>query len=58
LAKIVGKTWSPGMNAPFDPIASQLAQTNGVKVIVCNGYKLENLDNILEGREFFGTRIG
>lgn len=57
LRKIVGSKWNPGMNAPFDPVASQLAQQQGVKVIVCNGYDIQNLDNILEGKEFVGTTI-
>jgi uridylate kinase len=55
--KIVGKKWSPGMNQPFDPIASQLAKNHKVKVIVCKGYDLENVNNILGGKKFVGTLI-
>jgi uridylate kinase len=54
---IVGKRWKPGMRRPFDPIASKLAKENHVKVIVCKGHDLKNLDNILEGKEFTGTVI-
>jgi len=57
LIKIVGKKFSPGMNTPFDPIASQLAQKIGLKVIICNGHNLENLENVLEGKKFIGTII-
>jgi uridylate kinase len=54
---ITGKKFTPGMNVPFDPIASQLAQKIGIKVIVCDGRDLKNLDNIIEGKEFVGTTI-
>lgn len=57
LIGIVGKEWKPGMNAPFDPIAAQLAEKIGLKVIICDGRDLQNLDNILKGREFVGTVI-
>lgn len=54
---IVGNKWTPGLNMPFDPIASKLAKEIGIKVIVCNGRKLKNLDNIIEGKRFIGTII-
>lgn len=54
---IVGKKWVPGLNRPFDPIASQLARSLGLKVVICNGKNLENLDNILNGKKFVGTVI-
>jgi len=57
MAKIVGSEWEPGFNAPFDPVAAQLAQKIGLKVIVCDGRDLKNLDNVIEGREFVGTVI-
>ena len=31
MREIVGDKWSPGMNAPFDPIAAQKAQELGVE---------------------------
>jgi uridylate kinase len=55
--KIVGDKWDPGMNAPFDPIASKVAQEEGVEVAIMNGKKLENLENYLEGQKFTGTVI-
>ncbi len=57
MRKIVGSKWKPCLSAPFDPIASKLAQEIGLKVIICNGHNLENLDNIIEGRKFVGTVI-
>lgn len=55
--KIVGTTWSPGVNAPFDPIASQLAKKLALTVIIANGNNFKNLDNILNGEHFIGTMI-
>lgn len=56
--KIVGDKWDPGMNAPFDPVASSLAEKLGVEVIVMNGKPLDNLRNFLSGKDFKGTIIG
>jgi len=56
--KLVGDKWSPGMNAPFDPIASKLAQKWGMEVTIAAGKDLKNLKNILTGKKFKGTRIG
>ncbi len=55
--KLVGDTWDPGMNMPFDPIASKKAQELGLKVVIIKGENFENIKNALEGREFFGTTI-
>lgn len=54
---IVGDTWSPGMNLPFDPIASKLAQELGLTVKILNGKNLENLARALDGKPFAGTTI-
>ncbi len=54
---IVGNKWVPGMNAPFDPIASKEAASFGLKVIIANGKNLENLNKIFLGEEFIGTTI-
>jgi len=55
--KLVGDAWKPGMNAPFDPIASKLAQEVGVTVKILNGKNLKNLELALEGKPFVGTLI-
>ncbi|HUV47198.1 MAG TPA: UMP kinase [Candidatus Bathyarchaeia archaeon] len=57
MISILDNKWKPGLNAPFDPMASRLAKKLGLKVFVCNGRNLENLDNIIEGRKFVGTVI-
>lgn len=56
--KMVGNTWDPGMNAPFDPIASRLAQNAGIQAVLLNGTNLANLSNLLDGKSFIGTMIG
>lgn len=56
--KMVGNEWTPGMNTPFDPIASQLAEEKGIKVICAAGKNLENLAHILNDEDFLGTTIG
>lgn len=55
--KIVGDIWTPGMNVPFDPIASKLAQELGVTVKLLNGKDLVNLAKALDGKPFKGTTI-
>ena len=55
--KIVGDKWNPGLNAPFDPVASRLAEKLGLEVIIMNGKKLDNLENYLVGKKFKGTTI-
>lgn len=56
-SEIVGDQWIPGTNAPFDPVASQLAKKLGLTVIITNGNHFENLANILNGDNFKGTVI-
>ena len=56
--QIVGETWSPGKNVPFDPIASKQAQKMQLKVICADGRNIDNTIAILEGRSFEGTVIG
>ncbi len=55
---LVGERWTPGKNLPFDPIATSRAAEIGLSVIVAAGRDLPNLEAILEGRVFRGTRIG
>lgn len=55
--KIVGNTWDPGANLPFDPIASKLADKEGIEVAILNGEKLGNLKNYLYGKSYKGTII-
>ena len=55
--KIVGNRWDPGLNAPFDPVASKLAEKIKLEVIIAEGKNLENLKNILADKKFEGTVI-
>ena len=55
---MVGDEWVPGKNAPFDPIASKLAQEAGIKVICADGRNTTNTLAILNGEAFEGTVIG
>jgi len=55
--KIVGDRWDPGMNVPFDPVASKKAEQYGMTVVMLNGTNLKNLDELLSGRKFKGTVI-
>jgi len=55
--KLVGDEWTPGMNAPFDPVAARHAQELGLTTVILNGRNLENLQNYLEDKDFVGTII-
>lgn len=57
LRDLLPKDWTPGMHAPFDPIAAGMAEELGLEVIALNGKNLENLANYLDGKEFIGTVI-
>ena len=54
---IVGHSWVPGKNAPFDPMASELAQKLGLRVSILCGTNLETVKLALEGKPFPGTVI-
>ena len=54
---LIPAEWNPGLNSPFDPIASKMAQEHGLEVAIMNGKPIENLANYLDGKEFLGTTI-
>ncbi len=64
---MVGKEWIPGMNIPFDPIASQKAAELGIKAVILKGDDFKNLDNYFsalggsasggKNKKFIGTII-
>ncbi|MBI4437610.1 UMP kinase [Candidatus Uhrbacteria bacterium] len=56
--RLVGNTWDPGMNVPFDPVASRLAHHSGIRVAILNGKNISNLEGLLTGERFIGTVIG
>ncbi|WP_320127831.1 UMP kinase [uncultured Sphaerochaeta sp.] len=55
---MVGSTWTPGKNTPFDPIASKRASDLHMKVVCADGRNIENTMAILRGETFVGTVIG
>lgn len=55
--KIVGNKWIPGLNMPFDPIASKKADILNLRVVIMNGKKLANLKNLLDNNKTTGTVI-
>jgi len=55
--KLIGAKWIPGMNVPFDPIASKTARKCKMKVIITKGTDLKNMENILTNKKFKGTII-
>lgn len=55
--KIVGDKWDPGLNKPFDPVATKEAQRMRMRVVIMNGRGLKNLDSFLSGKKFRGTVI-
>ena len=54
---LVGDEWSPGLNAPFDPVAARLAQERNMEVVIMNGGDLDNVAHYLDGATFQGTVI-
>ena len=56
--KIIGNKWDPGLNLPFDPVASKLAEKLKLQVVLMNGKSLTNLKSFLSGKPYKGTVIG
>lgn len=53
---LIPKEWTPGLSAPFDPVASKIAQEQGISVAIL-GSSIKNLENYLHDKEFEGTII-
>lgn len=56
LRKLVGNKWSAGLNMPFDPIASKEAEKSKLSVAII-GKNLSNLEKLIKGKKFKGTKI-
>lgn len=54
---LIPKEWNPGLNTPFDPIASKMAEVEGMSVVIMNGKPIDNLAKCLNGEKFMGTVI-
>lgn len=57
LQQLVGDTWTPGLNMPFDPIAAKLATESNLTVKVVNGHNLAEVAKAIENQPFVGTII-
>lgn len=55
--KLIPKEWNPGLNTPFDPIASKIAEEENIEVVIMNGKPNENFAKYLNEEEFKGTVI-
>lgn len=55
--KIVGAEWTPGKNAPFDPVAAKKAEQIGLMVKFVKGTDLTEVSKALTGKSFSGTVI-
>ena len=55
--KLIPAEWVPGLNSPFDPTASKMAEAEGIEVIIMNGKPIDNLKKCLNGESFQGTVI-
>jgi uridylate kinase len=53
----ISSKWTPGSNTPFDPIASEMAEKEGMEVAFMSGHNLEGLNSYLNGESFTGTTI-
>jgi len=54
--KMVGTKWSPGLNAPFDPVASIHCMKSGIRVDII-GKDIKNIRRAILGNNFKGTTI-
>lgn len=57
MIEICGDKHTPGINAPFAPVACKFAMENKIKVIVLDGKDLDNLESCLDGKRFHGTTV-
>jgi len=55
--KLIPEDWNPGLNSPFDPIASKKAEELGLQVCIISGSNIENIKNCIDNLPFQGTII-
>lgn len=53
----IPNVWSPGANAPFDPVASRLAEQLNITVTVIKGTNLREVERALQRKGVSGTVI-
>jgi uridylate kinase len=49
--------WTPGLSAPFDPVAAREAELLGLEVVFINGHHLDEFRKYLAGEPFTGTVV-
>ena len=49
--------WDPGLNAPFDPVAAEQAEADGLEVALLNGENPDNIRQYIQGNDYIGTVI-
>ncbi len=54
---MVGNEWSPGLSAPFDPVASKYCSRHDIAVAIVDGRNLSNLAQVIDGADFRGTLL-
>ncbi|HBA45762.1 hypothetical protein A2W67_01625 [Candidatus Nomurabacteria bacterium RIFCSPLOWO2_02_40_28] len=54
---IIPAQWTSRLSSPFDPVASEVAQKEGIQVMIMNGKPIDNLTKCLNGEQFLGTII-
>lgn len=54
---LIPKEWNPGLSSPFDPIASEMADKEGMQVMIINGKPIDNFAKCLNNESFAGTLI-
>jgi uridylate kinase len=55
---LVGTSWRPGSNLPFDPIATKEARRLNLQVRIVRGTSLKDVRHAITGKSFVGTTIG
>lgn len=55
--ELIDEKWKPGMNVPFDPIASVMAANMNLKVVVMSGRDLNNVVKFMDNKKYKGTLI-
>lgn len=56
--RLFSSKWVSGLNVPFDPVASALAERSCMRVFSINGSGLDRLKKAINGLPFVGTVIG
>lgn len=54
---LIPSEWSPGLSAPFDPIAARAAEALALEVAIINGNHLDEFSQYLDEKDFVGTTI-